>query len=120
MRTRTRMRTNKNKNKTLKCKQFCKKIFLPEKERAEIKYAKKKGIEYIPLAKEEKEMAKVLKNWYLASCDGIYCQKKCNPEKKQWAKTISQKRKQRLISKGALSGCIDVIKEYPGYNGDIV
>jgi len=100
----------KSKNKT--CKEFCKKVFLPERERVEIEYAKRNKIKYIRPKKFVKEM-------YLKSCDDIYCKKKCNGSKNKWLKTFTKKRKEKLIQQGAISGCRNLIKEFPGYYKNI-
>ena len=86
-----------SKNKT--CKKFCKKVFLPERERVDkMKYI-------IP--------TKMIKDLYLKSCNDIYCQKKCQSIKSKWLKSFTKKRKDKLIQQGAISGCRDLIKEFP-------
>ena len=55
---------------------------------------------------------------YLKSCDDIYCQKKCK-NKKSWVKSFNDKRKTKLMKQGAISGCRDLIEEYPDYYKNI-
>jgi hypothetical protein len=93
-------------NKT--CKKFCKKVFLPERERVEIEFAKKNKLKYTTPKKIVKEM-------FLKSCNDIYCQKKCEGSKNKWLKSFTKKRKDKLTQQGAISGCRDLIKEYPEY-----
>ena len=106
------------KNKT--CKKFCKKIFLPERERVEIEFSNKynKKNKYQPikvLRKTNKSLAKLLENMYLNGCNDIYCQKSCKNSKNKWLKSFTKKRKENLIQQGAISGCRDLIKEFPEY-----
>jgi len=92
-------------------------VFLPDKERVEIKFAKKHKLNYVPinkLPKEKKSFGKVVKKIYIATCKKVYCQKKCD-NKKEWLKSYTKKRKERLIKQGATSGCRDLMKEFPGY-----
>ena len=111
----------KSKNKT--CKKFCKKIFLPERERVEIEFSNKynKKNKYQPikvLRKTNKSLAKMLENMYLHGCNDIYCQKSCKNSKNsknKWLKSFTKKRKENLIQQGAISGCRDLIKEFPEY-----
>ena len=110
------------KNKT--CKKFCKKIFLPERERVEIefsnKYNKKNKYQSIKvLSKTNKSLAKLLENMYLKGCNDIYCQKSCKNSKNKWLKSFTKKRKETLIQQGAISGCRDLIKEFPEYYKNI-
>ena len=68
------------------CKQFCEKVYLPDKERVELEFSKKKKMKYIPikfLMKKSKtrSLGKMLKRMYLKSCNDIYCQEKCNGKK---------------------------------------
>jgi len=110
------------KNKT--CRKFCKNVFLPERERVEIafsnKYIKKnkyKGIKII--RKTNKSLAKVLENGFLKTCDDIYCQKSCKNSKNKWLKSFTKKRKEKLIQQGAISGCRDLMKEFPSVYSNI-
>jgi hypothetical protein len=105
----------KSKNKT--CKKFCKNVFLPEREKVEIEFSKKftKNI-YKPiklLRKTNKNLANILETAYLNSCDDIYCQKSCKSSKSRWLKSFTKKRKDKLIQQGAISGCRDLMKEFP-------
>ena len=107
------------KNKT--CKKFCKKVFLPERERVEIEFSNKynKTTKYKPievLRKTDKSLANSLENMYLKTCDDVYCQKSCKNNKNsknKWAKSFTKKRKEKLFKQGAISGCRDLIKEFP-------
>jgi hypothetical protein len=90
------------------CKTFCKNVFLPERERVEIEFAKKNNLKYMTPNKTVKDM-------FLKSCDDIYCQKKCKGSKSKWLKSFSKKRKDNLIQQGATSGCRDLKKEYSEY-----
>ena len=104
------------KNKT--CKNFCKNVFLPERERVEIKFSKNNKIKYIPiktLNKTDKPFAKIMTNMYLQSCNDTYCQKPCKNSKKKWLTSFTKKRKQNLTQQGAISGCRDLLKEFPKY-----
>ena len=104
------------KNKT--CKNFCKKVFLPEREEGEIKFSKNNKLKYIPiktLNKTDKPLAKFMTNFYLQSCNDTFCQKSCKNSKKKWLKSFTKKRKENLIQQGAISGCRDLIKEFPKY-----
>lgn len=111
------------KNKT--CKRFCKEVFLPERERVEIEFSKKlnKKLKYKTIKQLHKtnnhSFAKLLNKLYLKSCDDIYCQKKCKGSKNKWLKSFTKKRKENLSKKGAISGCRDLIKEFPEYYKDI-
>jgi hypothetical protein len=106
-------------------KKFCKDVFLPEKERVEMKASKYyEPIEVLRKKNDdfERETADILENGYLESCYQIYCDKECknSPEKiKTWLKSFSKERKQKLIDQGAISGCRDLIKEYPDYYENI-
>ena len=112
-----------SKNKT--CKNFCKEIFLPERERVGVEFSKinlKKKFRYIPikvLRKTNKSLAKFLENFYLKGCNDIYCQKSCKNSKNKWLKSFTKKRKEKLIQQGAISGCRDLTKELPGYYKNI-
>ena len=106
------------------CSQFCKTVFLPDKERVEIKWSKdhKLKLKYVPinkLPKEKKSFGKLVKKLYLITCKKIYCQTKCDNgtkgKNKQWLKSYTKKRKERLMQQGATSGCRDLMKEFPGY-----
>ena len=110
------------KNKT--CKNFCKEIFLPERERVEIEFSNKyiKKNKYQPikvLRKTNKSLAKVIENMYLKGCNDTYCQKRCKNSKNKWLKSFTKKRKETLIQQGAISGCRDLIKEFPEYYKNI-
>jgi hypothetical protein len=98
------------KNKT--CKNFCKNVFIPEKERVAIAFSNK----YKPLKvlrKTNKPLAKMVQNMFLKNCNDIYCQKSCKNKKNKWLKSFTKKRKENLIQKGAISGCIDLIQKFP-------
>ncbi len=95
-----------SKNKT--CKNFCKKVFLPERERIEMEYTRKNKMKYTT-------PTKLVKQLYLKSCSDIYCQKKCQGSKRKWLKSFTKKRKDKLIQQGAISGCRDLHKEQPEY-----
>jgi len=112
----------KPKNKT--CKKFCKEVFLPERERVEIEFSKKnKKFKYktIELLRKtnKKSLANLLENGFLKVCDDIYCQKDCKGSKNKWLKSFTKKRKENLIQQGAISGCRDLIKEFPEYYKNI-
>ena len=111
---------NYKSKKSKTCKHFCEKVHLPEREKIEIEFAKKKKMKYVPIEqlrktgkKKDKELASLLKKIYINSCNTIFCQKKCKG--KQWLNTYSKKRKDRLIEQGAISGCRDLKKEFPEY-----
>jgi len=110
-------KTIKPKNKT--CKKFCKEVFLPERENVEIKFSSK----YQPLEvlrkTNRKTFANTLESMYLKSCNDIYCQKSCKNNKKRWLKSFTKKRKEKLIQQGAITGCRDLIKEFPEYYKNI-
>ena len=114
---------NKPKNKT--CKRFCQEVFLPERERVETDFSKKLNtkFKYRPIKVLRKmnknSLANILETMYLKSCDDIYCQKSCKNNKKTWLKSFTKKRKENLIQQGAISGCRDLIKEYPEYYKNI-
>jgi hypothetical protein len=112
----TKTRVKKPQNKT--CKKFCKKTFLPERERVEKKFSK--SYEPIDVLRKNKknDLANILENMYLQGCDDIYCQKKCK-NKSKWTKSINKKRKTKLMDQGAISGCRDLIAEYPNYYKNI-
>jgi hypothetical protein len=114
----------KPKNKT--CKKFCKEVFLPERERVEIEFSKKlnlKNFKYRPIKilrkMNKKSLAQTLETMYLTSCNDIYCQKTCKNNKKTWLKSFTKKRKENLIRRGAISGCRDIVKEFPKYYKNI-
>lgn len=117
------METKKNKNvKNKTCKNFCKKVFLPERERVEKVFSEKTNMKYKPikyLRKKDKVFAKYLENIYLENCKNIYCQKKCKNSKNKWLKSFTKKRKEKLIQQGAMSGCRDLIKEFSDYYKNI-
>ena len=107
----------KPKNKT--CKKFCKEVFLPERERVEIEFSKKyRKLKYKPIkllrkTNKNSSVANLLENAFLKDCDDIYCQKDCKGSKNKWLKSFTKKRKENLIQQGAISGCRDLIKEFP-------
>jgi hypothetical protein len=123
------MKPNKSKKKRLSpkkktCKQFCKNVYLPEKERVEIEFSKKKKLHYKPIqllrkTKDKSSFANMLEKVYLKACEDIYCQKDCPGKKKKWLKSFTKKRKERLIQQGAISGCRDLEKEFPAYYKNI-
>ena len=102
------MTTVKPKNKT--CKKFCKKVFLPERERVEIEFSKKyrkfkyKPIQLLRKTNKKSSVANLLENAFLK--DG-------KDGKNKWLKSFTKKRKENLIQQGAISGCRDLIKEFP-------
>jgi hypothetical protein len=108
----------KPKNKT--CKKFCKEVFLPERERVELEVSKKfnkkfryKSIELLRKTNKKSSLANLLENAFLKACDDIYCQKDCKGSKNKWLKSFTKKRREILIQQGAISGCRDLIKEFP-------
>ncbi len=108
----------KPKNKT--CKKFCKEVFLPERERVELEVSKKfnkkfryKSIELLRKTNKKSSLANLLENAFLKACDDIYCQKDCKGSKNKWLKSFTKKRRESLIQQGAISGCRDLIKEFP-------
>ena len=112
------------KNKT--CKKFCKKVFLPEREKVDlefsIEYNKKAKHKYQPIQvqrKTNKPFAKYLEKSFIEGCNDIYCQKSCKTTKNKWLKSFTKKRKEKLMKQGAISGCIDAIKEFPKYYKNI-
>jgi hypothetical protein len=114
----------KPKNKT--CKTFCKEVFLPERERVEIEFSKNlnKKYQYTPIkllrkANKNSSLANLLENAFLKNCDDIYCQNDCKGTKNKWLKSFTKKRKENLIQQGAISGCRDLIKEFPDYYKNI-
>ena len=114
-------KTKKTKSNNMTCKKFCRKVFIPEKERVEKKFSKY----YEPIAvlrkkkdKFDNEFADILEDEYLKSCNDVYCQKKCK-NKEKWVKSFTQKRKEKLEKQGAISGCRDLIKEFPDYYENI-
>ena len=104
-------RKQKKKNKIKKCKKFCKKVFLPERERVEKKFSKNFSTEFLGF--DPNELRDIDKG-----CNDIYCQRKCK-NKKKWVKSISKKRKKKLEKQGAMSGCRDLIQEFPDYYKNI-
>ena len=52
-------------------------------------------------------------------CNDIYCRKSCKNSKNKWLKSFTKKRKETLIQQGAISGCRDLIKEFPEYYKNI-
>jgi hypothetical protein len=110
---------SKSKNKT--CKKFCKEVFLPERERVELEFSKKKynkKFRYKPIkllrkTNKNSSLANLLENAFLKDCDNIYCQNHCKGSKNKWSKSFTKKRREHLIQQGAKSGCRDLIKEFP-------
>lgn len=109
------------------CDSFCKKVFLPERERVEREFSKrlqKKSKKQIPYTS-----SKLIKDFYVFGCKNIYCQDKCPPVarskngmflktakkslKTLWKRSYTKKRKERLMKLGAKSGCRDLMEEYP-------
>ena len=121
--TKSARKTMNPKNKT--CKKFCKKIFLQERERVEIEFSKKyrkfkyKPIKLLRKTNKKSSVANLLENAFLKDCDDIYCQKDCKGSKNKWLKSFTKKRKENLIQQGAISGCRDLIKEFPEYYKNI-
>ena len=120
------MRVKKSNLKNKTCKTFCKNVFVPERERVEIEFSNKYNKKYQPikvLRKTNKTFAKWLENAYLKACNDNYCQKSCNHHKNhkkhKWLKTFTKKRKEILIQQGAISGCRDLMKEFPEYYKNI-
>jgi hypothetical protein len=75
------------------CKNFCEKLFLPERERVEIQASKNSKVKYIPinvLRKTNKSLARRLKKC-IKTCDDIYLQKKCTG-KSRWNKSFTKKK----------------------------
>lgn len=114
------------KNKTCKCKKFCKEVFLPERERVEIRFSKKlnnkfkyKTIKRLRKTNKHSSLANLLEKSFLKDCHDIYCQKNSKGRKNKWLKSFTKKRKENLIKKGAISGCRDLIKEFPEYYKNI-
>jgi len=112
------------KNKT--CKKFCKEVYLPERERVEIEYSNKlnkkfkyKSIKDLRKTDKNSSLAKMLENMYLTGCNDMYCQKNCKNSKNKWLQSFTKKRKESLIKQGAISGCRDLIKEFPEYYKNI-
>lgn len=121
------------KNKT--CKNFCKKVFIPEKERVAIEFSNKffnkgklskrnvyKPIKVLRKTKRDKPLAKFLEDMYLKGCNDVYCQKSCKNHrisKDNWLKSFTKERKEKLIQQGPISGCIDLIKEFPKHYKNI-
>lgn len=113
----------KPKNKT--CKRFCEEVFIPERERVEVEFSKKLNgkFKYRPIKvlrkMNDNSLANILESMYLKSCDDIYCQKSCKNNKKPWLNSFTKKRKDKLIEEGAISGCRDLVKEFPKYYKNI-
>jgi len=118
-------KTMKSKIKT--CKKFCREVFLPEREKVEIQFSKKYQPIQVLRKTNRKAFANTLETMYLKGCHDIYCQKTCKNSKKNknntnnknskktWLKSFTKKRKENLIQQGAISGCRDLIKEFPEY-----
>jgi hypothetical protein len=97
------------------CKKFCEDVFVPEKERVEQLFSKNYKV----------NKSFDLKPLYMRACDKVYCQKSCSKKnrknrkngknEKRWVKSYTKKRKSDLMKKGALSGCRDLVKEFPKY-----
>jgi len=114
----------KPKNKT--CKKFCKEVFLPERERVEVEFSKKlnkkmkyKTIKSLRKTNKHSSLANLIENVFLKDCHDTYCLKKCKGSKSKWLKSFTKNRKENLIKEGAVSGCRDLIKEYPEYYKNI-
>jgi len=45
--------------------------------------------------------------------------KTCKNSKNKWLKSFTKKRREKLIQQGAISGCRDLIKEFPTYYKNI-
>ena len=105
-------RTQRKQRKNKTCKNFCEKVFLPERERVEMDFSKRNKRKYIKSSKFVKEM-------FLNGCNDIYCQQKCKSSKSKWLKSFTKKRKDKLIQQGAISGCRDLHKEFPEYYQNI-
>lgn len=113
------------------CKQYCEKIFLPEREKVEIGFVNQKNkledkfsnqhhrkLTYRPiksLQKQDKILAKLLKHAYLKTCHDIYCRKSCKNTHQKWLSSFTKTRKYHLRQRGARSGCRDLRKEFPEY-----
>lgn len=96
-----------------KCDTFCKKVFVKERENVEAKFAKEHGIKYVPLDKmANKTLAKAVKDRYVATCNEIYCNKKCG-----FIDTVKKDkpRMTNLRKQGAISACRDLVSEFPKY-----
>ena len=103
-----------NKNKS--CKKFCVKTFIPERERVENEFDKRNPstkYRYSNVKRTNKSLAKIMKRNFITTCENIYCQKKCKNTKNRFLTSFSKKRKQKLLSQGAISGCRNLIKEFP-------
>lgn len=92
-------------------KDYCEKVFVPEREKVEAQVAKEYNKKYVAIAKQTVELAKILKEQYVRACNDIYCSN-CG-----FAKTVDNKRKKKLQSMGATSVCRDLKNEYPKYYG---
>lgn len=101
-------------NKT--CKKFCTKVFLPIREEVEMEYVKRNKLKNIEPSEFVK---KFVKKAYLQVCNDIYCQPKCKTTKNTWLKSFTKARKEKLIQQGAISGCRDLMKEFPEYYKNI-
>ncbi len=101
-------------NKT--CKKFCTKVFLPVREEVEVEYVKRNNLK---IREPSESVKKFVKKAYLQVCNDIYCQPKCKTRKNTWLKSFTKARKEKLIQQGAISGCRDLIKEFPDYYKNI-
>lgn len=90
-------------------KDYCEKVFVPEREKVELQFAKDNKKKYVALAKQTKELADMMKQLYVKACEDIYCGN-CG-----FVKTVDEKRKNKLQSMGATSACRDMKKEFPKY-----
>ena len=112
------------------CKKFCEDVFVPEKERVEQLFSKKHKLNKLNRVNKSFD----LKPLYMKVCNKVYCQKSCSMNGKngnngkskngkskkgnngkRWVKSYTKKRKNDLMAKGALSGCRDLVKEFPKY-----
>lgn len=90
---------------------------MPERERVEKEFTKR------ILKQKSRKTSKFVRDLYLMTCKDIYCQDKCPSTRKnaktQWKRSFTKKRKEKLMKRGAKSGCRDLIKEHPTYYKDI-
>lgn len=96
-----------------KCDNFCTKTFLKEREKVESKFAKERGVKYVPLDKmTNKNVANVIKTAYVTTCKDIYCNKKCG-----FVATVKKDKERvtNLKKQGAISACRDLSAEFPKY-----
>jgi hypothetical protein len=61
-----------------KCRKYCIKDFIPERERVEAKAYAEQHRRYVPVDKRPKDSnAKLVKKLYVETCETIYCNPKC-------------------------------------------